>query len=79
MKQTNGERNAVQPGNNAPMWRGVAAGVTGFSSLPKSEAPEAGNLIQAPCSIRARASPRPARPGGRCATTGSFPTAARCS
>jgi formate dehydrogenase subunit gamma len=44
--QTNGERAKVQPGNNAPMWRQVGAGVTGFSSLPKSEAPEAGNLIQ---------------------------------
>jgi formate dehydrogenase subunit gamma len=30
------------------MWRGVQGGVTGYSSLPKSEAPEAGNLIQAP-------------------------------
>ncbi|HWI77679.1 MAG TPA: formate dehydrogenase subunit gamma [Ramlibacter sp.] len=48
MKQNNGQRNAVQPGNNAPMWRGVAAGRDGFTSLPKSEAPEAGNLIQAP-------------------------------
>ena len=46
-KQTNGERAKVQPGNNAPMWRQVGAGVTGYSSLPKSEAPEAGNLIQA--------------------------------
>lgn len=44
--QTNGERSKVQPGNNAPMWRQVGAGVTGYSSLPKSEAPEAGNLIQ---------------------------------
>ncbi|RYF71880.1 MAG: formate dehydrogenase subunit gamma [Comamonadaceae bacterium] len=44
--QTNGERNRVQPGNNAPMWRDVSRGVTGFSSLPASEAPEAGNLIQ---------------------------------
>src|SRR5674476_1400095 len=44
--QTNGERAKVQPGNNAPMWRQVGSGVTGFSSLPKSEAPEAGNLIQ---------------------------------
>jgi formate dehydrogenase subunit gamma len=44
--QTNGERAKVQPGNNAPMWRQVAAGVTGYSSLPASEAPEAGNLIQ---------------------------------
>lgn len=44
--QTNGERARVQPGNNAPMWRAVGGGVTGYSSLPKSEAPEAGNLIQ---------------------------------
>lgn len=44
--QTNGERNAVQPGNNAPMWRDVSRGVTGYSSLPLREAPEAGNLIQ---------------------------------
>jgi formate dehydrogenase subunit gamma len=46
LKQSNGERAKVQPGNNAPMWRQVGAGVTGYSSLPKSEAPEAGNLIQ---------------------------------
>ena len=45
-KQSAGERARVQPGNNAPTWRQVGAGVTGFSSLPKSEAPEAGNLIQ---------------------------------
>lgn len=45
-QQTNGERARVQPGNNAPMWRQVGSGVTGTSSLPKSEAPEAGNLIQ---------------------------------
>lgn len=45
-KQTNAERAKVQPGNNAPMWRQVGQGVTGLSSLPKSEAPEAGNLIQ---------------------------------
>jgi len=45
-KQSNGERAKVQPGNNAPMWRQVGEGVTGFSSLPKSQAPEAGNLIQ---------------------------------
>ncbi|MGH8856915.1 MAG: formate dehydrogenase subunit gamma, partial [Polaromonas sp.] len=45
-KQSNGERAKVQPGNNAPMWRQVGQGVTGYSSLPKSEAPEAGNLIQ---------------------------------
>jgi formate dehydrogenase subunit gamma len=44
--QTNGERARVQPGNNAPMWRQVGSGVTGYSSLPASQAPEAGNLIQ---------------------------------
>ncbi len=46
LQQSNGERMKVQPGNNAPMWRQVSGGVTGYSSLPKSEAPEAGNLIQ---------------------------------
>lgn len=44
--QTNGERTKVQPGNNAPMWRQVNSGAAGVSSLPKSEAPEAGVLIQ---------------------------------
>ena len=44
--QTNAERAQVQPGNNAPMWRQVGQGVTGYSSLPASQAPEAGNLIQ---------------------------------
>ncbi|RZL90525.1 MAG: formate dehydrogenase subunit gamma [Variovorax sp.] len=46
LNQSNGERNKVQPGNNAPMWRDVSRGVTGYSSLPLREAPEAGNLIQ---------------------------------
>jgi formate dehydrogenase subunit gamma len=46
--QTNGQRNRVQPGNNAPMWRQVQGGAEGVSSLPKSEALEAGNLIQQP-------------------------------
>jgi formate dehydrogenase subunit gamma len=45
-KQTNGQRAKVQPLNNAPMWRQVGNGVTGYSSLPISQAPEAGNLIQ---------------------------------
>ena len=44
--QTNAQRKQVQPGNNAPMWRDVGKGVTGFSSLPVTQAPEAGNLIQ---------------------------------
>lgn len=46
LQQSNAERARVQPGNNAPIWRQVGTGVTGYSSLPKSEAPEAGNLIQ---------------------------------
>lgn len=45
-KQGNGERAKVQPGNNAPMWRQVNSGQAGYSSLPKSESPEAGVLIQ---------------------------------
>ena len=60
LKQSNAERNRVHPGNNAPMWRGVAAGVDGFTSLPKSQAPEAGNLIQAPVQY----------PGSRLTTAG---------
>ncbi|HEX2543334.1 MAG TPA: formate dehydrogenase subunit gamma [Ramlibacter sp.] len=47
-KQNNGQRNTVQPGNNAPMWRGVQGGVEGYTSLPKSQDPEAGVLIQGP-------------------------------
>jgi formate dehydrogenase subunit gamma len=60
LKQNNGQRNKVQPGNNAPMWRGVAAGVEGYSSLPRSEAPEAGVLIQRPVQY----------PGSRMTTAG---------
>jgi formate dehydrogenase subunit gamma len=41
--QTNAQRAQVQPGNNAPMWRDVGKGVTGYSSLPYAES---GNLIQ---------------------------------
>ena len=44
--QSNAQRKQVQPGNNAPMWREVGKGVTGYSSLPVTLAPEAGNLIQ---------------------------------
>ena len=44
--QTNQQRAVVQPGNNAPMWRDVGRGAEGYSSLPKSQAPEAGVLIQ---------------------------------
>src|SRR5665647_121478 len=46
VNQSNGERAKVQPGNNAPMWRQVGSGVEGYSSLPKSTAPEAGVLVQ---------------------------------
>ena len=60
LDQSNGERNRVQPGNNAPMWRGVVNGMEGFSSLPRSEAPEAGVLIQAPVQY----------PGSRLTTAG---------
>jgi formate dehydrogenase subunit gamma len=45
-QQSNADRSKVQPGNNAPVWRQVGGGVTGTTSLPKSQAPEAGNLIQ---------------------------------
>ncbi len=45
-KQSNAQRSAVQPGNNAPMWRAVGSGKEGYSSLPKSQAPEAGVLVQ---------------------------------
>src|SRR5574343_535579 len=45
-EQTNAERGKVQPGNNAPMWRQMGSGATGYSSLPVTQAPEAGNLIQ---------------------------------
>jgi formate dehydrogenase subunit gamma len=44
--QSNGERSKVQPGNNAPVWREVNSGKAGFSSLPVTQAPEAGVLIQ---------------------------------
>ncbi len=44
--QSNGERGKVQAGNNAPLWRQVGAGKEAYSSLSKTEAPEAGTLIQ---------------------------------
>ncbi|OZI16929.1 formate dehydrogenase subunit gamma [Bordetella genomosp. 7] len=45
-QQTNAQRAQVQPGNNAPMWRQVNSGEPGYSSLPRTQAPEAGVLIQ---------------------------------
>lgn len=60
LKQNNAQRNRVQPGNNAPLWRIVAGGIEGYSSLPKSQAPEAGVLIQGPVQY----------PGSRLTTAG---------
>jgi formate dehydrogenase subunit gamma len=60
LKQNNGQRNRVQPGNNAPMWRSVVSGQAGTTSLPASEAPEAGVLIQGPVQY----------PGSRMTTAG---------
>ena len=60
MQQGNAERNRVQPGNNAPLWRRAAAGLEGHSSLPKSQDPEAGVLIQGPVQY----------PGSRLTTAG---------
>src|SRR3569832_2075926 len=48
MQQSNGERNRVQPGNNAPMYRDIARGVEGFTNYPKDQYPEIGVLIQPP-------------------------------
>jgi formate dehydrogenase subunit gamma len=48
MQQSNGERNRVQPGNNAPMYRDIARGVEGFTNYPRDQYPEMGVLIQAP-------------------------------
>jgi formate dehydrogenase subunit gamma len=47
-EQNNAQRNQVQPGNNSPLWRDVKGGMEGFTSLPKSQDPEAGVLIQRP-------------------------------
>ena len=47
LKQTQRRSAAkVQPGNNAPMWRGCAAGSDRLHQPARSEAPEAGVLIQ---------------------------------
>ncbi len=48
--QSNAARAQVQPLNNAPMWRKAQSGAAGYSSLPRSQAPEAGVLIQPPAS-----------------------------
>ena len=46
LQQSNAQREQVQPGNNAPVWRQVGQGTTGFTSLPVRQDPEAGNLVQ---------------------------------
>lgn len=48
LQQSNGERNRVQPGNNAPMYREVERGVQGFTNYPRDKYPEMGVLIQPP-------------------------------
>jgi formate dehydrogenase subunit gamma len=59
----------VQPGNNAPMWRAVGSGARA-TSLPKSQAPEAGVLVQPFVTYPGSRHTTPAKPGARCATTG---------
>ena len=67
-----------QPGNNAPVWRAVreSGNEPGTTTAAGAEAGHPDPGLHAVS--RARASPPPARPGARRATTGSFPTAARC-
>jgi len=60
MEQNNAQRNRVQPGNNSPMWRDAKQGREGYTSLPKSQDPEAGVLIQ----------PQVQYPGSRFTTAG---------
>ena len=50
VQQNNAQRNAVQPGNNAPMYRDVVRGVEGFTNYPKTQESyrEIGVLIQPP-------------------------------
>src|SRR3569832_2103936 len=48
MKQSNGQRNKVQPGNNAPMYRDVQRGMEGFTNYPMDKYPEMGVLILPP-------------------------------
>lgn len=43
LNQSNAQRQQVQPGNNAPMWRQVGQGVAGVTNFPY---PEYGTLIQ---------------------------------
>ena len=60
LQQNNGQRNKVQPGNNAPMYRDVQKGIEGFTNYPRDKYPEAGVLIQPPVQY----------PGSRLTTAG---------
>jgi len=60
LQQNNGQRNKVQPGNNAPMYRDVQKGMEGFTNYPRDKYPEAGVLIQPPVQY----------PGSRMTTAG---------
>jgi len=60
LQQNNGQRNKVQPGNNAPMYRDVQKGIEGFTNYPRDTYPEAGVLIQPPVQY----------PGSRMTTAG---------
>jgi len=60
LQQNNGQRNKVQPGNNAPMYRDVQKGIEGFTNYPRDKYPEAGVLIQPPVQY----------PGSRMTTAG---------
>ena len=71
--ETNAQRARTQPGNNAPFWRGVRESGTHAGLSPTCRAPRRACWSRSSCSTPARASPPPARRGGRCATTGSFP------
>lgn len=50
MQQNNAERNRVQPGNNAPMYRDIVRGAEGYTNYPKNQDAyrEIGVLIQPP-------------------------------
>lgn len=60
LQQNNGQRNKVQPGNNAPIYRDVQKGIEGFTNYPRDKYPEAGVLIQPPVQY----------PGSRMTTAG---------
>jgi formate dehydrogenase subunit gamma len=74
---TNAVRARSQPGNNAPFWRAVreSGAQQGITNLPGAEN---GVLVQQFVQYPGSRFTTPAKPGARCATSGSFPTAARC-